>query len=204
MSIYSSGPPARVRCVPRTGEAAPPPVEALDPGDVDQRAPDASDVSRCTLLLAAEQGLLSVVAAVQFRCIMRLEPSQRRASIRGQQVYLSLLAILLSHLLLMATPLHDIVLLGHRAPDEAMAAHAIYAAPGDCVGLTAAATHEGGDCAIRATTPPRSGFGSLLGSTPPGRLQPPALVGLLPAPPDRSIWPPPPSDPQALFQVFRL
>ena len=135
---------------------------------------------------------------------MRLEPSQRRASIRGQQVCLSLLAILLSHLLLMATPLHDVVLLGHRAPDETMAAHAVHGAPGDCVGLTAAATHEGGDCAIRATTPPRSGFGSLLGSTPPGRPEPPSLVGLLPASPDRLIWPPPPSDLHVLFQVFRL
>ena len=127
--------------------------------------PTASDVSRCTLLLAAEQGLLSVVAAVQFRCIMRLEPSQRRASIRGQQVYLSLLAILLSHLLLMATPLHDVVLLGHRAPDEAIAAHAVHAAPGDCVELTATGAHHGSDCAILGAAPPA------LGTEPPARVR---------------------------------
>jgi hypothetical protein len=135
---------------------------------------------------------------------MHLEVQRPGVSMRGRQVSLPLLVILLSHQLLMMTPLHDVILLGHREPQQAMDAHSVHAATAECVGPAATGESVGVDCAIRGNAPPRSGPGLQLASTPPGRPEPPPLAGLLPAPPERSIWPPPPSDLQVLFQVFRL
>jgi hypothetical protein len=136
--------------------------------------------------------------------MMHFRSWQRGVRLQERQVYLSLLVILLSHLLLMVTPLHDVVVLGHPAPHQTMAAHAAHAATGDCVGLTAGAAHSGYDCAIRGNTPPRSGVGFLLASASVVRPQPSPPVGLLPAPVERSTWPPPIPDLHVLFQVFRI
>ena len=135
---------------------------------------------------------------------MRLDVSRPGVNLHGRQVYLSLLVILVSHALLMATPLHDVLLLGHRAAHETMDAHAVHAATAEYVGPTATDGGTGVDCAIRGSAPPRSAPGLLLGSAPVGRPEPLPLAGLLPAPPERSTWPPPLPDLHVLFQVFRL
>jgi hypothetical protein len=119
-------------------------------------------------------------------------------------VHLPLLVILVSHVLLMLTPLHDILLLGHRASHETMDAHAVHSATAECVGPAANGGSTGVNCAIRRSAPPRSAPGLLLGSAPVGRPAPLSLEGLLPAPLERSTWPPPLPDLHVLFRVFRL
>ena len=145
-----------------------------------------------------------MVSAVQSKDIMRLHPWQQRLSLQGRQVHLSLLVVLLSHLLLMVTPLHEAVVLGHGASHQAMVTHSAHAAHGDCLKLTANLAHPEYDCAIRGNTPTRSGLGLLFGPTSVGRAAPTPLLGLLPSLLERSTWPPPFLDLQILFQVFRI
>jgi hypothetical protein len=135
---------------------------------------------------------------------MRLDVSRPGVTLHGRQVYLPLLVILVSHVLLMVTPLHDVVLLGHRASQETMDVHSVHAAIAECVGPAATGGSTGIDCAIRGNAPPRSAPGLLLGSAPVGRPEPLPLADLLPAPPERSTWPPPLPELHVLFQVFRL
>ena len=135
---------------------------------------------------------------------MILDESRPGISFHGRQVSLSLLVILVSHLLLMMTPLHDIVLLGHLPSYETMAAPSVHAATTECIAPAATDETTGVDCAIRGNAPPRSALGPLFESAPVGRLEALPLAGLLPASLERSTWPPPLSDPQVLFQVFRL
>jgi len=134
---------------------------------------------------------------------MRICPWQRGLSLHGSQGSLSLLVVLVSHVLLMVTPWHDVVVEGHGAVPPAMAAHAAHAASAPCVEQAARAEHHGYDCAIRGNTPPRSGPAPLLRAGWTGRVEPVGLAGLLPAPLERSTWPPPLADLQVLFQVFR-
>ena len=135
---------------------------------------------------------------------MRLQSWQRGVSLGGRQVYLSLLVVLFSHLLVMVTPLHDVVVSGHRSSHEPMAMHAAHAAPSGCVAQSARATHSGYDCAIQGNTPTRSAFGLLLESRWSSLAEPLRLAGLMPVPLERSTWPPPLPDLQVLFQVFRM
>ncbi len=153
---------------------------------------------------AAEKESVGVAVAVQSRYIMRLDVSRPGVRLHGRQVYLPLLVILVSHLLLMMTPLHDVVVPGHSASHETMGAHSVHAATAECVGPAGSGGSTGVDCAILGSAPPRSAPGLMLGSAPVGRPEPLPLDGLLPAPPERSTWPPPLPDLHVLFQVFRL
>ena len=145
-----------------------------------------------------------MAVAVQFRYIMRLDVSRPGLSLHGRQVYLPLLVILVSHVLLMMTALHDVGLIGHRASHETMSVHSVHAATAECVGPAASGGNTGVDCAIRGSAPPRSASSLLLGGAPVGRPEPLPLDGRVPAPLERTTWPPPLPDLHVLFQVFRL
>src|SRR4051812_16548480 len=134
---------------------------------------------------------------------MRLDVLRPGMSIHQRQVCLWLLVILVSHVLLMMTPLHDIVLLGHLPAHETVDAPSVHVATAECVG-PAADGSTGVDCAIRGAAPARSALGFLLGSALVARSETLPLAGLLPVPLERSTWPPPLPDLRVLFQVFRL
>jgi hypothetical protein len=104
----------------------------------------------------------------------------------------------------MFTPLHEMVVAGHIPTGTALAEPLLHAASADCLELESAGGHPGRDCAIQGDVPARSGLRLVLGSKAVGPSESLPLAGLLPAPLERSIWPPPLSDPQVLFQVFRL
>ena len=153
---------------------------------------------------SAGKASLAGAVAVQSMYIMRVDVSRPRIRLHGRQVYLPLLVVLVSHVLLMMTPLHDVVLLGHRASHETMDAHSVHAATAECVGPAASGENTGVDCAIRGSAPPRSASSLLLAGAPVGRPEPLPLDGRVPAPLERTTWPPPLPDLQVLFQVFRL
>ena len=125
--------------------------------------------------------------------VWRLELSHR-----GRQVTLSLLALLVSHLVLMATPAHAGVVAGAES-------HAAAHASGEGrVGPAGHDAHARGDCAIQGTAPARPTLDIPIASTSPDRMDCPTLDALLPAPPERWTWSPPLLDLQVRFQVFRI
>ena len=130
-------------------------------------------------------------------------PNLRRhdVGLRGRRVPLSLLVVLVSHLVLMATPAHAGMAPG--IDTHAAVAHAPYAPGEGCVGPAGHDALARGDCAIQGTTPARPMLDLPVASTSPGRMDRPPREGLMPAQ-ERRIWPPPLPDLQVLFQVFRI
>lgn len=135
---------------------------------------------------------------------MRIHPWRTCMTLETTQKAALLLLVLLAHVLLMMTPLHDVVLLGHSDRHASMEAQSVKAATAACMGPAATDGHMGVDCAIQGNAPPRSGIGLLLASAPLGRFEPALEAGLPTALLERSTWPPPLADPHVLFQVFRL
>jgi hypothetical protein len=91
--------------------------------------------------------------AVQSEYIMLLHVSRPGGKLHGRQVCLLLLVILVSHVLLMTTPPHDLLLLGHRAGHKSMDAHSVHSVTSECVGPADTGGGTGVDCALRRYAP---------------------------------------------------
>ena len=118
-----------------------------------------------------------------------------------------LLAVLLSHLALMASPFHHSAEVG-REPGRAAAATVYQAAPVDRGGASdtpsIAATHGAPHCAIESSLLPAGSFRLVAADLVPSSL--PTAPEPSVAPCDRlaSARPPPVGDAQAVLQVFRI
>ena len=124
--------------------------------------------------------------------------------LRGSRVPLSLLVVLVSHLLVMVTPLHDVVALGGSDAHAAMVESSAHGGGDGCIEPADHGAHARGDCAIQGSTPARSGLDLPLAPIWSSRREPSRPIGLRPVPLEWTTWPPPLLDLQVLFGVFRI
>ena len=135
---------------------------------------------------------------------MHLYSRRHKVGTRGRQVSLSLLVLLVSHVLLMVTPLHDVVARGGSDARAAMVEPSAHGDGDGCIDPADHGAHARGDCAIQGNTPARSGLDLPLPPIGSSRLEPSRPAGLMPVPLERTTWPPPLLDLQVLFRVFRI